>query len=275
MNKQQPLQDLELALLLEGIQQYYGYDFRRYASASVKRRIDRFMEKEGRWQHISELIPAILYDRSLFVRFLEALSVVVTEMFRDPDFFLLLREKVIPVLKTYPFIKIWHAGCASGQEVYSMAILLEEEGLLDRCCIYATDINDAALTTAVAGKYPTCDMPLYEKNYRAAGGKKSLQDYMPKRGSYRVMADFLSDKIVFSDHNLATDSSFGSMNLVMCRNVLIYFDEQLQAQVVRLLVDSLDPLGVLCIGKQETVHICESFSRLAVMDVEQRLYQKK
>ena len=267
-------QDLELKLLLMAAEEKYGYQFSNYARASLMRRVRRHMKMAG-VQHISDLIPLFFHDEPAFAAFVKDMSVVVTEMFRDPDFFKSLREKIVPILKTYPFIKIWHAGCASGQEAYSMAILLDEAGLLDRCQIYATDFNDQALRHAKTGIYPEEDMTLYEENYKKSGGLKELSGYCHRGYDSVKFNGRLAEHITFANHNLVTDGVFGEMNLVMCRNVLIYFNQELQDRVLTLLMDSLCSRGVLCIGKRENIHFSAIGDQLDVADRVQRIYRKK
>ncbi|MGB0360266.1 MAG: CheR family methyltransferase [Endozoicomonas sp.] len=265
---------LELDLLLEAITQHYGYDFSDYARASLVRRVKKYMELVNARQ-ISELIPLFLHDSQAFQVFVESMSVVVTEMFRDPDVFKVLREDVIPVLKTYPFIKIWHAGCASGQEVYSMAIMLEEAGLLDRCQIYATDFNDEALKMARKGIYPSDEVELYENNYRLSGGKEKLsKNWVCLYNSIKINSRF-AERITFASHNLVTDGAFGEMNLVMCRNVLIYFNEQLQDRALNLINDSLCSRGFLCIGRRENLSFNQIRQSLEDINNKLRIYRKK
>jgi chemotaxis protein methyltransferase CheR len=195
----------------------------------------------------------VLHDESFFHLFLQDLSINTTEMFRDPDFFLAIREQVIPVLKTYPFVKIWHAGCSTGEEVYSMAIILKEEGLLNRTQIYATDFNPSALQKARDAIYGAAQMKDYTLNYIKSGGKHSFSDYYNARYDSAILKKTLKENIVFADHNLVTDSVFGEMNLVMCRNTLIYFNKPLQDKVVGLFRDSLVAGGFLCLGSKESI----------------------
>ena len=264
---------LELKLLLQAISSQYGHDFHDYAEASFLRRVKRHLTylKLG---CISELIPLFLHNQEAFDRFVMDMSVMVTEMFRDPDFFNSLRRDVIPLLSTYPFIKIWHAGCASGQEVYSMAILLEEEGLLDRCQIYATDFNEQALDLARQGIYQQSEMAKYEENYRLSGGTRKLSDYCTQRYDSVKFSNKLASRITFASHNLVTDGVFGEMNLVLCRNVMIYFNRKLQDRVLNLLMDSLNSLGVLCIGRRESLRFSSVWDRLEVVEQKERIYRK-
>ncbi len=264
---------LELELLLQAINKHYGYDFHEYAEASMLRRIDKHLARID-LVHISELIPLLLHDQEAFDRFVKDMSVVVTELFRNPDFFQALRRDVMPILRTYPFIKIWHAGCASGQEVYSMAILLEEEGLLERCQIYATDFNEHALETARQGIYSHSELAVYEQNYQLAGGKGRLSDYYTELYDSVKFSGKLAERITFANHNLVTDGVFGEMNLVLCRNVLIYFNKELQNRVLELLLDSLSSFGVLCIGRRENLRFSSIHHQLEVLDQTQRIYRK-
>jgi len=267
------LEALELDLLLRAVQSCYGYDFHDYARASIIRRVKKHLDDVGVGQ-ISDLIPLFLHDSRAFYRFVKSLSVVVTEMFRDPEVFRVLRTEVIPVLKTYPFIKIWHAGCASGQEVYSLAIVLEEEGILDRCQIYATDFNDDALSLARKGIYSGEDSARYEHNYRLAGGKRQQSDYWVSLYDAIKINSRLARRITFANHNLVTDGVFGEMNLVMCRNVLIYFNEQLQNRALSLINDSLCPRGFLCIGRRENLSFSQIRHQLEDVDNALRIYRK-
>ena len=267
------LEALELDLLLRAVQSRYGYDFHDYAKASIIRRVKKHLDEVGAGQ-ISELIPLFQRDSRAFYRFVKSLSVVVTEMFRDPEVFRVLRAEVIPVLKTYPFIKIWHAGCASGQEVYSLAIVLEEEGILDRCQIYATDFNEDALKLARKGIYPAEDIDKYENNYRLGGGQRKAADYWVSRYDSIKINSRLAQRVTFANHNLVTDGVFGEMNLVMCRNVLIYFNEQLQDRALNLINDSLCPRGFLCIGRRESLNFSQVRRQLEDVDNTLRIYRK-
>ena len=246
------LEKLELDLLLEAVNRRYGYDFRHYASTSLKRRIQRFLSQSGE-ATVAGLIPRLLHDRSFFQSFLFSISVTVTEMFRDPHVYQALREQALPHLKTYPFLKIWVAGCATGEEVYSLAILLEEEGLLKRCQLYATDINEEALAKARQGIFDADKIKDYTVNYQLSGGRASFADYYHSRYGSAIMRETLRKNIVFSGHNLVTDAAFGEMHLVVCRNVLIYFDNQLQNRVLGLFRDALVPGGFLLLGTKESL----------------------
>lgn len=244
--------DLEIRLLLEGIQHVYGYDFREYAQSSIRRRLSHWLA-ESEFDTFSEAQSRLLRDRSLFDNLLRGVTVNVTEMFRDPAFFKVVREQVIPFLKTYPFVKIWHAGCATGEEAYSMAILLNEEGMAGRYRIYATDINESVLDTAEQGVMPLSEMQTFTRNYQQSGGRASFSNYYTARYDRAIISPALKKDIVFSLHNLATDSAFGEMNLVLCRNVMIYFKSSLKERCLQLFDDSLAAGGFLCLGLKETL----------------------
>jgi len=266
-------QNIELQLLLQAIYLKYGYDFRNYAKASIKRRIQHRMNKEE-LPNISLIQHKLLYDISFFNRLLLDLSINVTEMFRDPNFYLALRKLVIPELKKLPFLKIWHAGCSSGEEVYSMAIILKEEGLYQHSQIYATDMNQVVLNQAKQGIYSLSKLQQYTANYQKAGGQESFSDYYSAYYDHVVMEKSLKENILFSDHNLATDGVFGEMNLIMCRNVLIYFNKQLQERALGLFFDSLTPQGYLCLGSKESIRFSEYSSTFADVDRGEKIYLK-
>src|ERR687889_296907 len=246
------LERLEIELLLEGVYRHYGFDFRSYAFASIRRRLWKRVEGEG-LTTISELQARILHDSDAMERLLLDLSVNVTAMFRDPRFYKEFRETVIPLLRTYPFIRIWHAGCSTGEEVYSMAILLQEEGLYDRSRIYATDINEVVLQQAKTGIFPLDRMQEYTENYIRAGGRRSFSEYYTAGYDGALFSPGLLKNVVFAQHNLVTDRSFSEFNAILCRNVLIYFDKALQARVHRLCYESLGMFGVLGLGSKETL----------------------
>jgi chemotaxis protein methyltransferase CheR len=248
------LEDLEIQLLLEGVHHYYGFDFRNYAFESVRRRIRDLMQAD-RLPSISRLQEKILHEPDYMERFLLNLSVNVTSMFRDPDFFLAFRTQVVPLLRTYPSIRIWHAGCASGEEVYSMAMLLSEEGIYHRCRIYATDINQKSLHQARAGIFSLQQMQEHVPRYNQAGGKQELSDYYTVEHNSAVVCSSLRKNIVFAMHNLVTDASFNEFHVIICRNVLIYFNAQLHARVHRLFHDSLRRFGILGLGQQESLKL--------------------
>lgn len=248
------LETLELDLLLEAAFRHYGYDFRGYARSSLRRRVHAIMRAE----HVSTLSglqDRILHDRAAWDRFLQGVSVNVSAMFRDPDFFRTFRELAVPLLRTYPFIRIWQAGASYGEEAYSLAILLEEEGLYQRSLIYSTDINDAALRTAREGIYPTDLMQRYTQNYLQAGGARSFSEYYTARYEFALMRPSLRENIVFSQHNLVSDGPFNEFNVVLCRNVMIYFTRPVQDHVLKLLHTSLASFGLLGLGSGESLRL--------------------
>jgi chemotaxis protein methyltransferase CheR len=268
------LLNIEIKLLLEAIFLRYGYDFRNYSKAHIKRRILHRLNV-SHIKTVSELQFKILRDRDIFRELLDDLSINVTEMYRDPEFYKSLRTTVIPKLKTYAYFKIWHAGCSTGEEVYSLAILLKEEGLLERCQIYATDFNNKVLEIAREGIFKKSDIEQYNQNYRLSGGMYSLSDYYQSMyGSVKFQKE-LTEKIVFADHNLVTDSVFADVNLILCRNVMIYFEKNLQNQVLKLFCESLVPSGILCLGSKETIKYTQYENYFEVLDENQRIYKKK
>lgn len=246
------LERIEIELLLEGIFRHYGFDFRSYAYASIRRRLWKRIEAEG-LQTVSALQAELLHRPQLMEKLLLDLSINVTAMFRDPGFYRAFRERVVPLLRTYPFIRIWHAGCATGEEVYSMAILLQEEGLYERSRIYATDINEIVLARAKEGIFPIERMQEYTENYIASGGKRAFSDYYTAKYGGALFSDTLTKNVVFSLHNLVTDTSFSEFNVILCRNVLIYFDKSLQSRVHGLFYDSLVQFGILVLGSKESL----------------------
>jgi len=268
------LERLEIELLLEGVFRHYGFDFRSYAYASIRRRLWKRIESEA-LHSISELQALVLHDNDAMERLLLDLSVSVTAMFRDPGFYEVFRTDVIPLLRTYPFIRIWHAGCSTGEEVYSTAIVLEEEGLLDRTRIYATDINDAVLQEARGGIFPLNRMQEYTENYIRAGGRKSFSEYYTAKYDGALFSPSLTRNVVFSQHNLVTDRSFSEFNVIFCRNVLIYFDRDLQNRVHALFYESLAMFGILAMGSKESLRFsahADVFDDVVKAD---RIYQKR
>ena len=266
--------DIEISLLLEAIYQKYGYDFRQYSQAHIRRRIMSKMAMTG-FEYISQMQAKVLNDKTFASELLQDLSITVTEMFRDPDFYKSLREKVIPILKTYPFIKIWHAGCATGEEAYSMAILLQEEGLYDRTTIYATDFNQLALNQAKEGIFSNKMIKEYSVNYQLSGGKESFSSYYTSSYDNVIMNQSLKKNIVWANHNLVTDSVFAEVNLILCRNVLIYFDKDLQNKVQKLFYNSLINGGVLCLGSKESLRFTDLHEEYIELDKKQRIYKKR
>jgi len=263
----------ELKDFLESIRFAYGYDFTGYAEASVKRRVIYFMNK-FKITTISDLAKALLEDELLFETFIQELSVTVTEMFRDPLFFKSLREKIMAQLATYPLIKIWVAGCATGEEVYSMAIILQEEHLLDRSIIYATDINQKSLQAAKDGIYSLADMKTYTTNYLKSGGTKPFSDYYKAKYDSALFKKTLRENVVFAPHNLSIDKSFNEFQLITCRNVLIYFNQRLQNQVISLFYESLCPFGFLGIGSKESLLFSDKKKCFTEVDKKQKIYRK-
>jgi len=248
------VKDEEVEILLEDIQNLYGYNFKSYARASIKRRINRLYMLD-KFPSFAEFRFRICKDEHYLKRFIEEITVNVTEMFRDPSFYIALREKVVPVLATYPFIRIWHAGCSTGEEVYSMAILLKEAGLLHKSILYATDINPLVVQKAAAGIFPISKMKQYSENYIASQGKEDFSAYYTASYEKAIFDKMLSRYMVFSTHNLASESSFNQFQLIMCRNVLIYFEKELQVTVFNLFNDSLEKLGFLALGSKETLRL--------------------
>lgn len=263
----------DLHKLLESIRFVYGYDFTEYAEASVIRRIIHFM-KGNKYDTVQELGNALLRDDTIFARFVQEFTVNVTEMFRDPSFYKSLRENVVRRLATYPFIKIWVAGCSTGEEVYSLAILLKEEGLLDRAVIYATDINQKVLQTAKEGIYPIDLMKSYTSNYQKSGGKKSFSDYYIAKFNSVLIDKSLRQNIVFSNHNLAVDTSFNEFQLILCRNVLIYFNQSLQNKVISLFYESLCPFGLLALGSKESLLFSDKKKHFDDVDKREKIFIK-
>jgi chemotaxis protein methyltransferase CheR len=266
--------DIEISLLLEAVFQKYGYDFRQYSQAHIRRRV---MNRLAQWrlEDVSQMQSKVLNDETFASELLQDLSITVTEMFRDPGFYRSLRENVIPILKTYPFIKIWHAGCASGEEAYSMAILLQEEGLYDRTTIYATDFNQRVLNLAKEGIFSSKMMKEYTVNYQLSGGKESFSSYYTSNYDNVIMNQSLKKNIVWANHNLVTDSVFAEVHLILCRNVLIYFDKNLQNKVQKLFYNSLINGGVLCLGSKESLRFTDLHEEYIVLDAKQRIFKKK
>ena len=267
------LEDIEIRLLLEGMYHYYGFDFRNYASASIKRRILESMRAENA-ETVSAFQNRVLHDPLCLERFLNRLSVNVTAMFRDPSFYLTFRTKVVPLLRTYPFVRIWHAGCATGEEVYSMAILLQEEGLYERCRIYATDISAEVLKQAKEGIFPLAPMQDYTANYLSAGGRHFFSDYYTAQYDNVIFDSALKRNLIFSEHNLVTDGSFNEFHVILCRNVMIYFNKALQARVHSLIYESLTMFGVLGLGNKESLKFTPRAESYEELDPRDRLYRK-
>jgi len=263
----------ELDLLLEAVYRRYGYDFRDYARASLRRRVRNIMEAEG-VRTMSGLQERIIHEPASLERFVRTMAVNVTSMFRDPHFFRVFRERVVPMLRTYPFVRVWHAGCSTGEEVYSMAILLQEEGLYDRCRIYATDMNESVLKQAKEGIFPLDVMDRFSQNYRESGGHKSLSDYYTAAYGSAIFRANLRENVLFSQHNLATDSSFNEFNVILCRNVMIYFKKDLQNRVHRLLHESLAISGILGLGNKESLQFTSHERDYAQLECGTKLYRR-
>ncbi|HEY0386166.1 MAG TPA: protein-glutamate O-methyltransferase CheR [Pyrinomonadaceae bacterium] len=267
------LEDIEIQLLLEGMFRFYGFDFRNYAPASIKRRIFESMREEGA-ETVSAFQNRVLHDAATLERFLNRLSVNVTAMFRDPSFYFTFRTKVVPLLRTYPFVRIWHAGCSTGEEVYSMAILLQEEGLYERCRIYATDISAEVLRQAREGIFPLSAMQEYTGNYLRAGGRHYFSDYYTAQYDNVIFDSALKRNLIFSEHNLVTDSSFNEFHVILCRNVMIYFNKALQARVHNLIYESMTMFGVLGLGNKESLKFTPREAAYEELDPRDRLYRK-
>ncbi len=265
---------LEIDLVLQAVYAKYGYDFRNYAKASIRRRVRHSMEKHG-LPRICDLQHKLIYDSAFFEQFLLDLTVNVTEMFRDPPFFKALREKVIPALQDVTPIKIWHAGCATGEEAYSIAILFQEAGMADRVRIYATDANEAVLAVAKKGIYALDHMQQYTTNYQKSGGIASFSDYYTSRYGNAIMNQKLRKRIVFSDHNLVTDDVFGDMDLILCRNVMIYFSRELQDRVFEKFTQCLCAGGFLCLGTKESIRYSSISGKYETLMDGQRIYRKR
>jgi chemotaxis protein methyltransferase CheR len=267
------LQEIEIDLLLEGMYRAYGFDFRDYSRASLRRRLLELM-LEAKLHSVSAFQDRLLHDRPSVERFLFGLSVHSTAMFRDPSFYMTFRKKAVPLLKTYPTVQIWIAGCSTGEEVYSLAILLREEGLYDRCRIYATDISEDALRKAKDGIFPLSSMREYTSNYLLAGGKNEFSDYYTARYDNAIFASALKRNILFSEHNLVTDGSFNEFQAILCRNVMIYFNKSLQERVHNLLYSSLSMFGVFGLGNKETLKFSPRADSYETLNGGDKLYRK-
>jgi len=267
------LDDVEIELLLEGLYRAYGFDFREYSRASLKRRILELMRAE-KLGTVSAFQDRVLHDTACLERLLLGLSVHATAMFRDPSFYSTFRRQVVPLLRTYPTVQIWVAGCSTGEEVYSLAILLQEERLYDKCRIYATDISQAVLRKARDGIFPLAAMREYTINYHQAGGANEFSDYYTAHYGNVIFSSTLKSNVVFSEHNLATDGSFNEFQVILCRNVMIYFNKDLQARVHNLLYDSLSMFGVFGLGNKESLKFTPRAAFYEHLNEKDKLYRK-
>lgn len=267
------IEKIEMDLLLEAVNRYYGYDFSNYSKAHIKRRLKVFQTKQ-RYASISELQHHVLHNSTIFEEFLNNFSINVTEMFRDPSFYLDFRNKVVPVLKTYPYIKIWIAGCATGEEVYSFAIMLKEEDLLERSTIYATDFNKEAIQKAKKAIYNIDTIKAYTSNYQKAGGTCSFSDYYMANYDSVIIDKSLKVNIVYAEHNLVTDGVFTEANLIVCRNVLIYFNRELQDKVLKLFNESLVTGGFLALGTKETIQFSSLNNKYSTISKNNKIFKK-
>lgn len=266
-------EEMEVDFLLEAIFRLSGFDFRQYNKSSISRRIHNRMKING-ISTITGLLEKVIHEESYLEQLLNDFSINVTEMFRNPSFFKAFREEVVPILREYPEIRIWHAGCATGEEVYSMAILLEEEGLKDKAVIYATDMNEQVLEKASKGVFPIQKMQAYTKNYMLAGGSKAFSEYYKTDSQHAYFHPTLLENIIFAQHNLVTDQSFNEFHVIICRNVLIYFNSELQEQVQQLFYQSLSPEGVLGLGDKETLKFSRVMENYQELVGSERIYQR-
>jgi len=267
------LETLELQLLLEGIYRQYGFDFREYAPASLKRRVWRRVQQEGVGS-ITALLERVLHDPMCMERLLLDLSINVTSMFRDPTFYGAFRERVVPVLRTYPFTRIWVAGCSTGEEVYSLAILLHEEGVLDRTRLYATDINQVVLDRARTGVFPLDKMREYTENYIRAGGRRSFSEYYLAKYEGALFDRTLTENVDWAQHTLGQDRAVQEFKVIICRNVMMYFDRALKNRVHRLFYESIERFGILCLGHKESIRFTEYEHCYEELDPREKLYRR-
>jgi chemotaxis protein methyltransferase CheR len=267
------VKDEELEVLLGDLLDTHGYDFTDYSRASLKRRVQRLMMLD-KFPSFAELRYRLRSDESYLKRFVEEITVNVTEMFRDPTFYKTLRAKVIPVLATSPLIRIWHAGCSTGEEVYSMAIMLQEANLLNKSLLYATDINPDVLERARQGIFSLANMKQYSENYNLSGGNKDFSAYYTANYKMAKFDSSLSEKMIFATHNLVSDRSFNAFNLILCRNVLIYFDKPLQDRAFKLFDDSLEQLGFLALGSKETIKFSVIANKYKQVDMKEKIWRK-
>lgn len=267
-------EELEVDLVLYALLKKSGFDYRNYSKSHIKRRLNHRLAVSG-FLRYSDLIPKIIYSQDFLETIISDLSINVTEMYRDPEFFKEVKELLFPYIMTYPFIKIWHAGCSSGQEVYSMAILLKESNIYEKSQIYATDFNSIILNKAKEGIYPLEYIKKYSNSYREGGGEFSFGDYYTTTNETAQILPSLKKNILFSFHNLVTDGVFGEMNVIVCRNVLIYFDKELQGKVLRLFYDSLTPGGFLCLGSKESIRFSDVEHLFEVISSDNKIFRKR
>ena len=265
--------DEEVEILLNDLLERYGYDFTRYSKASVKRRISRLILLD-KFPGFAEFRRWLISDKQYLSRFIQEITVNVTEMFRDPLFYKTLREQVLPVLATHPFIRIWHAGCSTGEEVYSLSILLQEANILHKSLLYATDINPDALEKAVKGIYPLSQMKQFSENYILSGGRRDFSDYYTAKYNLAKFDDSLKSKMIVSSHNLASDWSFNEFQLILCRNVLIYFNKELQDKTLELFDYSLEKLGYLALGSKENIKFSGITRKYNQIDNKEKIWRK-
>lgn len=263
----------ELDLLIKELAENYGYDFSNYARASLKRRVNRLLVID-RFPSFAELFYKVKTDPAYLTHVVQELTVNVTEMFRDPGVFKTLREEVLPLLATHPVIRIWHAGCSTGEEVYSMAIMLEEANILHKALLYATDINPAVIENIRKGIFPMAQMKQYSENYIAAGGKKDFSDYYTAKYEWAKFHDRLKTKMIVATHNLVSDRSFNEFQIIFCRNVLIYFDKELQDKVLTLFDDSLEKLGYLILGSKENIRFSTVATKYVQLQNKEKIWRK-
>ena len=268
------IEDIELETFINDVYDYYGFDFGSYSRASLKRRVIRILQMDG-FTSFYDFLSKVKYDPEYYKRVVDEITVNVTEMFRDPSFYKIVRNEILPQLATKPFIRLWHAGCSTGEEVYSMAILLKEAGLLHKSLIYATDINSKVLETAKKGIFPLRMMKDYSDNYRDSGGQEDFSEYYIANYGNAKFKDELSERMVFSQHNLVSDNSFNEFDFILCRNVLIYFDNSLQKRVINLFDESLALLGFLALGTKETIKYSISPSKYTQLGKEKVWIKKK
>jgi chemotaxis protein methyltransferase CheR len=270
----EPFEEIEIGLLLEALYQRYHYDFRLYAQASLRRRLRQARDRLG-FGTFSALQDALLHDAAMLPRLLDYLTIQVSEMFRDPGYYRTMREKVLPHLRTYPSLKVWIAGCSGGEELYSFVILFREEGLEERTLFYATDINQQALNSAAAGVYALDRIKAFTENHQKSGGRSSLSDYYTANYARAVFDKSLRNRVVFSDHSLVTDAVFAEVQLISCRNVMIYFDRSFQDRAIGLFRDSLSRHGFLGLGSKESLRFSDHAQAFVEFDRDEKIYQRR